>query len=51
QKFALLEEKVVISNILRNFTVVSLDPRDKVLLKMEFVLRPAQPIRMKFIPR
>ncbi|CAL1295803.1 unnamed protein product [Larinioides sclopetarius] len=51
QKFALLEEKVVISNILRNFTAVSLDPRDKVLLKMEFVLRPAQPIRMKFIPR
>ncbi|GIX80218.1 cytochrome P450 4C1 [Caerostris extrusa] len=51
QKFALLEEKVVISNILRRFTALSLDPRDKVLLKMEFVLRPAGQIRMKFIPR
>ncbi|GFR24843.1 cytochrome P450 4c3 [Trichonephila clavata] len=51
QKFALLEEKVVIANILRNFTLVSLDPRDKVHLKMEFVLRSSEPIRIKLIAR
>ncbi|GFS53384.1 cytochrome P450 4c3 [Nephila pilipes] len=51
QKFALLEEKAIIANVLRNFSLVSLDPRDKVQLKMDFVLRPSEPIRMKFIPR
>ncbi|GFU28004.1 cytochrome P450 4c3 [Nephila pilipes] len=51
QKFALLEEKVVISNILRHFKVVSLDPRDKIQVKIEFTLRPAVPLRLKFIPR
>ncbi|XP_055934616.1 cytochrome P450 4C1-like [Argiope bruennichi] len=51
QKFALLEEKVVVSNILRHFKVISLDPRDKFHMKVEFTLRPAQPVRLKFISR
>ncbi|GFR24845.1 cytochrome P450 4c3 [Trichonephila clavata] len=51
QKFAFLEEKVIMANILRNFTLVSLDPRDKVQLKMEFVLRPSEPIRIKLTAR
>ncbi|GBN23965.1 Cytochrome P450 4C1 [Araneus ventricosus] len=51
QKFALLEEKVLVSNILRHFKVVSLDPRDQFHMKVEFTLRPAQPVRLKFIPR
>ncbi|XP_035214782.1 LOW QUALITY PROTEIN: cytochrome P450 4c3-like [Stegodyphus dumicola] len=51
QKFAMLEEKYLISNILRHFKVVSLDHRDVMHVKVEFTLRPAQPIRLKFIPR
>ncbi|GFQ68458.1 cytochrome P450 4C1 [Trichonephila clavata] len=51
QKFALLEEKVVISNILRRFKVVSLDPSDRIHAKIEFTLRPAVPLRLKFSPR
>ncbi|GBN46917.1 Cytochrome P450 4C1 [Araneus ventricosus] len=51
QRFAMLEEKVVISNILRHFRIQSLDPRDKFHIKMEFTLRPAQPVRLQFIPR
>ncbi|GIX83082.1 cytochrome P450 4C1, partial [Caerostris extrusa] len=51
QKFALLEEKVVVSTLLRYFKVVSLDPRDRFHVKVEFTLRPAQPVRMKFIAR
>ncbi|XP_054724772.1 cytochrome P450 4c3-like [Uloborus diversus] len=51
QKFAMLEEKVIISNILRNYSIVSLDPRDRFHTKVEFTLRPAQAVKMKFIPR
>ncbi|XP_055925169.1 cytochrome P450 4C1-like [Argiope bruennichi] len=51
QRFAMLEEKVIISNILRHFRVKSLDPRDKIHIKVEFILRPAEPIRLKLFPR
>nr|CBL51707.1 CYP4CU1 protein [Ummeliata insecticeps] len=51
QKFALLEMKVIVANILRKFCVVSLDPRDKVFVKVEFTLKPAEPMRLKFLPR
>ncbi|KAG8174929.1 hypothetical protein JTE90_006963 [Oedothorax gibbosus] len=51
QKFALLEMKVIVANILRKFRVVSLDPRDKVFVKVEFTLKPAEPMRLKFLPR
>lgn len=51
QKFALSEEKIVISNILRRFTVRSLDPRDQVVVVSELVLRPKNGLRMQFIPR
>lgn len=51
QKFALMEEKAVIANLLRNFEITSLDPRDKVHVKIEFVLRPDEPLRLKFTPR
>ncbi|KAF8770068.1 GDP-fucose protein O-fucosyltransferase 1 like protein [Argiope bruennichi] len=33
QKFALMEEKTVLANILRRFHVISLDPRDRVLVQ------------------
>lgn len=51
QKFAVSEEKIVISNILRRFTVRSLDPRDQVVVVSELVLRPKNGLRMQFIPR
>ncbi|XP_054706474.1 cytochrome P450 4c3-like [Uloborus diversus] len=51
QKFAMLEEKIIISNILRNFEVSSIDPRDKLQLIIEFTLRAANPVRLKFIPK
>ncbi|KAL1445549.1 hypothetical protein MTO96_029148 [Rhipicephalus appendiculatus] len=40
QKFALAEEKIVIGNILRHFTIKSLDQRDQVEIASEMVLRP-----------
>lgn len=51
QKFALAEEKIVIANILRHFTIKSLDQRDKVEIVSEMVLRPRSGLRIKFTPR
>ncbi|XP_076340278.1 cytochrome P450 4C1-like [Tachypleus tridentatus] len=51
QKFAMMEEKVVIANILRNFNVTSLDPRDKIKIDAELVLRPKQGLRIRIEPR
>ncbi|KAG8200759.1 hypothetical protein JTE90_006344 [Oedothorax gibbosus] len=51
QKFALMEEKTVLSFILRRYKVRSLDPRDRVHLLEELVLRPLQGIRMQIRPR
>ncbi|KAL1448337.1 hypothetical protein MTO96_044092 [Rhipicephalus appendiculatus] len=51
QKFALAEEKIVIGNILRRFTIKSLDQRDQVEIVTEMVLRPRSGLRIKFTPR
>ncbi|GIY30983.1 cytochrome P450 4c3 [Caerostris extrusa] len=50
QKFAMLEEKVIITNILRSFKIRSLDARDKLHLSAEMVLRSRQGIRLEFTP-
>ncbi|KAM9329052.1 cytochrome P450 4V2 [Gastrophryne carolinensis] len=40
QKFALMEEKVVLAYILRNFTVKATEKREKIRLLGELILRP-----------
>ncbi|GFR13953.1 cytochrome P450 4c3, partial [Trichonephila clavata] len=47
QRFALMEMKTVLSSILRSYKVRSLDPRDRVLLLDELVLRPAKGLRVQ----
>ncbi|KAI1303756.1 Cytochrome P450 4c3 [Halotydeus destructor] len=51
QKFALMEQKIVIANMVRNFHVVSLDPRDKLIVVGEMVLRPRNGLHMKITRR
>ncbi|XP_069699710.1 cytochrome P450 4C1-like isoform X1 [Periplaneta americana] len=51
QKFALLEEKTVLSYILRNYEVTSLDKRQDVNLMSELVLRPEKGINVSIKPR
>lgn len=51
QRFALLEEKTIISYILRNFRVKSLLRRDQVRHKTELILRPVDPIPIELTPR
>lgn len=51
QRFALSELKIVLSFILRNFRIESLDQRDKILVNMEMVLRPKVPLNVRFHER
>lgn len=51
QRFAIMEEKVVVASILRNFCIESLDHRDKILLASELILRASTPIRVKLTSR
>ncbi|CAL1276481.1 unnamed protein product [Larinioides sclopetarius] len=51
QRFALMEMKTLVSSILRNFTIESLDPRDKIHSFISITLRPSAPIRIKIRPR
>nr|XP_054921506.1 cytochrome P450 4V2-like isoform X1 [Dermacentor andersoni] len=51
QRFALQEEKVVISTVLRHFRLHSPDHRDTIRLTWELVLRPVDGLRVQFLPR
>ncbi|XP_023239640.1 cytochrome P450 4C1-like isoform X2 [Centruroides sculpturatus] len=46
QKYAMVEMKTILANILRQFKVHSLDPRDKIFVSADVVLRPIFGIRM-----
>ncbi|CDW52767.1 Putative cytochrome p450 4v2 [Trichuris trichiura] len=48
QRFAMIEEKVILSWILRFFRVTSLPRRDQVMPKAEMILRPSETVLMKF---
>ena len=47
----MLEEKTIISNILRNFRIEAVEERDKLLLAAEMVLRSRGGVKLRFIPR
>ena len=51
QKFAMLEEKVVLSSVLRKLRLQSLDKREDIPLLLELVLRPQNGIKIKISPR
>lgn len=51
QKYAQVVVKVMLIQILRKFSFVSLDHRDKILVGGELILRPKVPLRLKIIPR
>lgn len=51
RRLAIIEEKVVIANVLRNFSVKSLDQRDKLHVSVDFVLHSKDPLRLKFTRR
>lgn len=51
QKFAMQEQKVVLAKIMRNFSLHSVEPRDKILMVSEMVLRSENGIKMILTPR
>ncbi|XP_066993577.2 cytochrome P450 4C1 isoform X1 [Anabrus simplex] len=51
QRFALMEEKVVLSTVLRNFRLESLDKPEDITMLMELILRPMEELRIRFSPR
>ncbi|XP_070385216.1 cytochrome P450 4c3-like [Dermacentor albipictus] len=51
QRFALMEEKIVLSNLFRRFSVRSLVPRDQLQLAGELVLRNKTGIEVTLSPR
>ncbi|GLH09718.1 Cytochrome P450 4C1 [Gryllus bimaculatus] len=51
QKFALLEEKAVLSAVARRFRLRALDPPSRLQLLGELVLRPADGVRLTLQPR
>jgi len=51
QKFALIEQKVVLSTILRNFSIKSMDKREDLVLVYELVLKSANGINLQLTPR
>ncbi|KAK7076599.1 Cytochrome P450 4V2 [Halocaridina rubra] len=51
QKFALIEEKIVVSNILRKFRVESVVRREDLRILGELVLRPENGNMLKLFPR
>ena len=46
QRFALLEEKVILSQLLRNFTITSHDRREDIKMVGDLILRPAKPLNV-----
>lgn len=51
QRFAMMEEKIVLSSLFRHFSVQSFDHRDELSLAGELVLRNRMGIKVKFTPR
>nr|AYA60069.1 cytochrome p450 C71 [Laodelphax striatellus] len=51
QKFAVLEEKTIISSILRKFRVESTEKQEDICLMMDLVLRPESGVKVKLYPR
>lgn len=51
QKFAMLEVKTTLANILRKFEIISVDPIDKIVAIPTIVLKPSKPIRIKIRSR
>ncbi|XP_071808402.1 cytochrome P450 4V2-like [Asterias amurensis] len=51
QRFAMMEEKVMVSAVLRRFNIQSLQTPDEVLPLSELILRPSGGIQVKLTPR
>lgn len=47
QKFAMMEEKIILASVLRHFHVRALDEPEDIVLLSELILRPRDGIRVQ----
>lgn len=51
QKFAQMEEKIVVASVLRRFHVEAIDKAEDLALLAELILRPKDGIRLRLTPK
>lgn len=51
QKFAMMEEKIMLASILRHFNLVALDKPSEIVLMSDIILRPRDGIRLSITHR
>lgn len=51
QKFAQMEEKTILTEIIRQFRLTPLQSTESIGLKPDLLLRPKNPVMIKFVPR
>lgn len=51
QKYTILEQKVIISSIIKNFKLKAVTKPEDVIFTANLVLKPKYPIKIKLIPR
>ena len=51
QKFAMMEEKIILASVLRRFHIKSLDKPGDISILTELILRPRDGIRLHLTPK
>lgn len=51
QKFAMMELRTVIGEIIRNFKLIPITKTDELVIISDLILRSKDPIRVQFVPR
>lgn len=51
QRFAMLELKMVVTKLIRNFKILPVTRREEVVFLADMILRPRDPIKIKFVSR
>ncbi|KAG4071215.1 hypothetical protein HA402_008950 [Bradysia odoriphaga] len=51
QRFAMLELKMVVTKLVRNFKILPVTRREEVVFLADLILRPKDPIKIKFVSR
>lgn len=51
QKFAMMELRTAIGEIIRNFKLIPITKTDEVVIISDLILRSKDPIRVQFVPR